>query len=501
MPRTFLEFVQQKVGGDVNAGPSGDGDMPLTSKITLGDGNTFLPLVVSDDPNSQFYGKNKNLAVLIRTFKKGGNWGWTKDEKTGEDKPIKMGSKKLFLTGGALRDHLAGKRPNHMELITNCSPDEIYHMLQQNKFQFIDENDAQNVSPDAKLVFWVKKQDRKGRPYSFGIKIRGDEFDLSVFTKQSRGPEGLVLEPGTHADDAAGRDFTINAMSLLLTNDNGPNKELYDFYGGMHHLLGRKISAVGNLEQKLKEDPVRALRYARMLSRYGDPKKISAEERSTLQSAAEHLSQIAPEAIQGEFLKGLNHDDQDSRQYLRIFNYLGLLPGIFPGMQLDTQLPKELRELGDKHAPLAWMMRNYAPEQLEQILTQQRWKPEDTKKIIFLVKALHKLDDNMDQESLDDLVQSYLKSGLSARKLKLWATKMGGKHEALIDAFLQHAAAPRVQSLTDTPEGSQATDAFADLQDPFSGQMNNEAAESRKKRLEWDNFRALLAYNNPKGKH
>jgi tRNA nucleotidyltransferase/poly(A) polymerase len=348
------------------------------------------------------------------------------------------------------------------------------------------------------LLFWVKKQDRKGRPYAFGLKVRGDEFDLSVFTKQIRGPEGVILEPGTHADDAAGRDFTINAMSLLLANDNGPNKELYDFYGGMHHLLGRKIAAVGNLEQKLKEDPVRALRYARMLSRYGDPKKISEEERAVLRAAAEQMAQINPEAIQGEFLKGLDHDDQDSRQYLRIFNYLGLLPGIFPGIQLDTNLPKQLRELGDKHAPLAWMMRSYDPEQLEQMLMRQRWRPEDTKKIVFLVKALHKLDDNIDQAGLDDLVQSYLKSGLSARKLKMWATKMGGKHEALIDAFLQHAASPRVKVISDTPEGSQPTDAFADLQDPFSGQMNNEEVEIRRNQMEWENFRAILNYHRPK---
>lgn len=500
--RTFLEFVQNKVGGGgmPMAPDQGGGDPPVTSKINLGDGNNFPPLMVSDDPNSQFYGKNKNLAVLIRAFKKGGNWGWSKDEKSGEDKPVKMGSKKLFLTGGALRDHLAGKKPRNMELTTNASADEIYHILSQNKFTYVGgQDDLQNLPGDTKQVFWTKKQDKKGRPYVFGVKVRGDEFEISVFTKQIKTPDGTVLEPGTQTDDAASRDFTINAMSLLLTNDNGPNKDLYDFYGGMHHLLGGRIAAVGNLEQKLREDPKRALRYARMLARYGDPKKIPDEEKMAIRNAAEMVGKLDPSDIMDEFMKGLNHEDQDARQYLRIYKHLGLLNGVFPGMQLDTHLPKELREIGDKYAPIAWMMRHYPPEQLDQVLSQHHWKPDDTKKITFLVKALQKLDDNMDEQALEDLVQSYLQSGLSARKLKIWATRLGGKNERLIDAFLAHVQAPRVRPLADTPDGTQPTDQFTDLQDPFSGDVNMEQAENRKRRLEHENFKKLLAHYNPRG--
>lgn len=117
MRKTFLEFVQEKKG----PAQAGNGDTPLAAKVTLGDNNDFQPLTISDDPNSEHYGKNKNLAAIVRAFKKGANWGWSKDDKSGEDKPVKVGTKKLFLTGGALRDHLAGKKPRNMELVTDCA--------------------------------------------------------------------------------------------------------------------------------------------------------------------------------------------------------------------------------------------------------------------------------------------------------------------------------------------------------------------------------------------
>jgi tRNA nucleotidyltransferase/poly(A) polymerase len=495
MKRTFLEFVQSREKRSFNENDdSGDAtsidaeSSPITSKITLGDNNDFQPFVVSDDPNSQFYGKNSGLAPIIRAFKKGGNWGWSKDEKTGEDKPVKMGSKKLFLTGGALRDHLKGKKSRNMELVTNSSPDEIYHTLVQNGFQYVgDENSHQ--TPEAKQTFWVKKKDKRGRPYTFGVKVKNDEFELSVFKKNQKDQDG-ILEPGNHADDASSRDFTINAMYLLLSNDNGPNKDLFDFYGGMRHLLDGRIASVGNLQQKIKEDPIRALRYGRMLARYGDPKKIPPDEREILKSSVDHLSKMKPEDVMDEFMKGMNYEDIDPRMYLKVFNHLGLLGGLFPGMQLDTNFPSGLRELGDKHAPIAFMLRLHTPEEVESRLSTI-WRPTDLKKILFLIKSLQKLDDHMDEDTLEDLVQGYLQSGLSSRKLKMWASRLGGKSEKLVDAFLQHVYSPRVRVYAGG--AAEPTEPFQDLLNPFDGTINNEVAEDRKRQMELDNFQRLLS--------
>ena len=116
------------------------------------------------------------------------------------------------------------------------------------------------------------------------------------------------------------------------------------------------------------------------------------------------------------------------------------MPYILPGANIDSNLPSQLREIGDKHAPLAWIVRNIPPDDLERLFSN--WSPEDARKILFLVKTLHRLDDYMDDESLDDLTREFLRSGISGRKLKIWAEKLGGKSEKLVDAFLNYAANP-----------------------------------------------------------
>jgi tRNA nucleotidyltransferase/poly(A) polymerase len=486
MIRKFYEYVEEK---------KSNGDQAVTSRITLGDNNNFQPFLVSDDPNSAGYGKNKSLAPLIRAFKKGGNWGWSKEENSGEDKPMKIGSKRLFLTGGALRDHLVGKKSRNMELVTNASADEVYHILTQNNFDFIGEEGHLDpaMQGSGKNVFWVKKKTAKGRPYLFGVQVKNDEFELGLFKKSAGG--GAEVEGGSQTDDAAGRDFTINSMYLSLANDNGPNKELFDFYGGAHHLLNKQILPVGDLGTKLTEDPMRVLRYARMLSRYGDSSKLSDQEKEVIRGASQQLAGLDPKEVAEEFFKGLNHDDGDTRSYLKLYGDLGLLGTVFPNLHVDLKMPKELREIGDKHAPIAWMLRHHQPNEVEMALGGH-WKPEVLNKIMFLIKSL-KIDPMMDDSALDDMVQNYMTSGVSSRMLKQWATRLGGKQEALLDAFLSHAQSPRVRIHNNASEGDDVDAEFQNFKDPFSGDLRREAADNHRRRLEWDNFQKHLRFHMP----
>lgn len=472
------------------------------SRVSLGDGNDFLPFEISDDPKSEHYGKNKNLAPVVRAFKQGANWGWSRDDSTGNDKPVKITGKKLYLAGGAVRDHLMGRKARNIELATNASPDEVYHILKQNGFEFMSEKGvsgqkSSKVSPNRKegnkQLFWVNRTNKNGRPFSFGLSVNGDEFEMEVFMKTPRGHVEADPEPGTHADDASGRDFTINGMYILLSNDNGPNKELSDFYGGMHHLKSGRISAIGDMKKKLKEDPSRILRYVRMVSCYGDPKKISDEEKKTISGSADGLGKLDRKYMMDEFKKGLDKEDVDPREYMKCFRDLGLLDSLFPGKMVDSELPKELSELGDKHMPLAWMLRMNDPSMLEDLGLDSK----DLKKVAFLIKTLG-MSEDMDGNGLSDLMQGYMSSGVSGRKLKEFAMKLGGLDGSMVDAFLQHAKSPRVKAFMSADDGSeQLSDEFSDLQDPFTGQMDNNRLEERKKEMELRNFNKQIEYMRP----
>lgn len=497
--RSFQDFKLLKESEDKKPANGGSDTGAIGSKISLGEGNDFLPFEISDDPKSEHYGKNKNLAPIVRAFKQGGNWGWSRDDSTGSDKAVKIGSKKLFLAGGSVRDHLKGKKARNIELATNASPDEVYHLLKQNGFEFVNDKGTVSNSKGAKVspnkkegdsqYFWVEKTNKNGRPFTFGLKINEDEFTLEVFVKSPRGNVEGDPEPGTQSEDAAGRDFTINGMYILLSNDNGPNKELCDFFGGMHHLNSGRVAAIGgDMKSKFKEDPSRILRYVRMMSSYGDPKKIPEEEKQTIAKSADRLSKVDRNTIMGEFRKGLDKDDTDPREYMKLFSDLGLLGQLFPGKNLDTNLPKELSELGDKHAPMAWMLRNNDPAALDDI----GFDSKEAQKIKFLIKSLG-INDQIDANGLSELTQGYLGSGISGRKLREFATKIGGLDPAVMDAFLTYTKEPRVKAHQLTSDGHEVVgEQFQDLVDPFSGKEDLQRIEDRKKEMELRNFQRHL---------
>lgn len=495
--RSFQEYKILRESTEQN---KSEDPSALGTKISLGDGNDFEPFQISDDPKSEHYGKNKNLAPIVRAFKSGGNWGWSKDDASGSDKPVKIGSKKLFLTGGAVRDHLMHKKPRNFELATNASPDEVYHLLKQNGFEFVkndgstksDKENNPNKKEGSKQQFWVEKTNKNGRPFIFGIQVNENEYTLEVFTKTPRGVE-KDLEPGSQSDDSNSRDFTINGMYIVLSNDNGPNKELNDFHGGVHHLKSGRIAAIGDLGKKLKEDPKRLLRYVRFMHGYGDPKKIPSEEKDIVSKCAGDLSKLDRKTIMGEFKKGMEKDDSDSRSYLKLFKDLGLIDNLFPGKNIDSNLPKELSEIGDKDAPIAWLLRNNAPEDLEDL----GFEDSEKKKIGFLIKSLG-IGGNLDGSNLEDLTNSYMVSGISARKLREFVTKLGGVDPSIVDAFISYAKSPRVKHLVIGDDGNESiADDFKDLVDPFTGEEDFDGISKRKQMLELGNFKRCLQYMKP----
>jgi len=469
----------------------------LGSKVSLGDGNDFKPFVVSDDPKSENYGKNKNLAPVVRAFKSGANWGWSKDDSSGQEKPVKITGKKLYLSGGTVRDHLLGKKSRNVELSTSASPDEVYNILKQNGFSYIDKNGdlkSSKISPNQKQgnsqKFWIEKKDKKGRPFVFGIKVNNDEFSLDVFMKTPRGPIEKELESGTQQQDALGRDFTINGMYILLSNDNGPNKDLFDFFGGMHHLSSKKISTIGDMKYKFEEDPSRILRYVRMLNSYGNPDRVSEEDKQLIRDLSKNLSHLDKNIIVDEFKKCMDKDDIEPRKFLKSCDDLGVLNHVFPNKLLDTNFPKEISELGDKHMPVAFMLRMNNPNSLNDVALN----PKDLQKIIFLIKST-KLNPNIDDNHLSDLVSNYFSSGIPNRKIRDFTTKIAGIDSDVVDAFLNFTRQPRVKIFLTNDQGEEEiNNDFVDLLDPFTGQIDQDSACDRKKQLELKSFQDQIKY-------
>ena len=144
-----------------------------------------------------------------------------------------------YLVGGAVRDFLLHHETNNIDITTNAKPEEI-----------------KNVFKDYHLIETGLKHGTVTLIYNHQpieittYRLDGDYID-------NRHPN-LVKFTNSLREDLLRRDFTINAMAY--------NKKLIDYFGGKEDLKNKLIRAVGDPNQRMKEDALRILRGLRFAS-------------------------------------------------------------------------------------------------------------------------------------------------------------------------------------------------------------------------------------------
>ncbi|MDW8340757.1 MAG: CCA tRNA nucleotidyltransferase [Geminicoccaceae bacterium] len=144
-------------------------------------------------------------------------------------------------------------------------------------------------------------------------------------------------------EDAARRDFTINAMSCDRTG------RLYDYFGGREDLFAGRIRFVGEPEQRIREDFLRILRFFRFYARFGrapaEPAALSA-----CRKLAFGLDRLSGERIRGELERLLQAPGAVAALRLMVESEVGAR--IFP-VAPDLERLERLRAL----APAAdWLL-------------------------------------------------------------------------------------------------------------------------------------------------
>ena len=133
-------------------------------------------------------------------------------------------------------------------------------------------------------------------------------------------PLALALE------DASRRDFTINSMLYALSpRGNRLAGDLLDPFDGVADLSRRTIRCVGDPEDRLREDPLRALRAIRMKSeRKGY--RIDAETfRAVMRLGPRLLPAVPGDRLAGELVRSLAADPVGTLEELRRCGILRVL--------------------------------------------------------------------------------------------------------------------------------------------------------------------------------
>jgi tRNA nucleotidyltransferase (CCA-adding enzyme) len=217
---------------------------------------------------------------------------------------------KLYLIGGAVRDHLMGKTPKDFDFsVVAESYDVMREWINENNFEIFLETPQ-----------YLTIRARRMEPWIFaGFDMSGMTFDFVLARQDGAYSDGRrpdEVTPGTIFDDLARRDFTMNAVAI------DTNGSIIDPFGGQKDIAASVIRCVGGVE-RLHEDGLRmmrAIRFAVQLDFMLDGEII---EMMSDPSSVDHIVNVSTDRIRDELEKALRISTMETLYWLRNFHWLG----------------------------------------------------------------------------------------------------------------------------------------------------------------------------------
>jgi poly(A) polymerase len=205
--------------------------------------------------------------------------------------------------GGAIRDDLLGLPVSDIDLATRIPPDEVIRRLEKAKIK------AVPTGIDHGTITAVSD----GHPFEITTLRRDVSTD---------GRRATVAYTDDWKEDAARRDFTINALSA-----DPSTGELFDYFGGLPDLQRRHIRFIGDPLQRIAEDHLRILRFFRFHARF-DAGEPDAAALDACTARANDLMALSRERIADEVLKLLAVADPSAT--VRIMLERAILKPVLP---------------------------------------------------------------------------------------------------------------------------------------------------------------------------
>ncbi|MEQ8696905.1 MAG: CCA tRNA nucleotidyltransferase [Bauldia litoralis] len=155
---------------------------------------------------------------------------------------------------------------------------------------------------------------------------------------ETDGRRAVVAYTADWSEDAARRDFTMNAMSCR------PDGTLYDYFGGVGDVEAGRVRFVGDPETRIREDVLRILRFYRFHAHYGIGEPDAAA-RAGCRDLAHLLPDLSAERVRNETLRILAATAPHT--VLRLMRADGVLAHYFPEERdfetLGRLVPLEVR--------------------------------------------------------------------------------------------------------------------------------------------------------------
>ncbi|MEO5766386.1 MAG: polynucleotide adenylyltransferase PcnB [Casimicrobiaceae bacterium] len=220
---------------------------------------------------------------------------------------------KAFIVGGAVRDLLLGLAPKDFDLATDATPEQ--------------------VKPLFRRAFIIGRRFRLVH-----VHVGNEVIEVSTFRAAQTGDDatdehGRLLSDnvyGTQAEDAARRDFTINALYF-----DPADEAIWDFVGGVTDVRARRMKLIGPPVTRFREDPVRMLRAVRLAAKLD--LAIDSKTAEPIPRLAALMANVPPARLFDEMQKLLLSGH--SVGTLRSLRAHGLSHGLLPLLDVILEQP------------------------------------------------------------------------------------------------------------------------------------------------------------------
>lgn len=202
-----------------------------------------------------------------------------------------------YIVGGYVRDYLLGIESGDIDICTNARVKELLDI-------FSDISVTSNEYGSVKIVTNKLRVDIT--TYRRDLRYNGDRRKVEI-----EYVDNLI-------DDINRRDFTMNTLCM------NKDKNIIDILGGTEDIKNQVIRCVGNIEDRINEDPLRMLRAVRFSTTLGFT--IEEELYEKLKEYAYLIEQLSQERIKEELTKILV--SKNALIGLEMLRDLGFLPYI-----------------------------------------------------------------------------------------------------------------------------------------------------------------------------
>jgi poly(A) polymerase len=184
---------------------------------------------------------------------------------------LRQAGHEAYIVGGAVRDLLVGRRPKDFDVATDATPEQVKALFRRafiigRRFRIVHVIFGRGRDHEVIEVSTFRAYLDAGEAEQVGGNEKTSMSELAGMS-HAVDASGRVLRDnvwGPQIEDAARRDFTVNAMYYE------PGAQVVvDYHGGIKDVKKKLLRMIGDPATRYREDPVRVIRAVRFAAKLG----------------------------------------------------------------------------------------------------------------------------------------------------------------------------------------------------------------------------------------